>query len=346
MQSQVRKYLRDWGYSFCDEDGACVFLENGVIVDVERPGRSINITNMIFEDAETDEEHDYTNLLETANILNDGYVWHTKFYADEEFKDVNAMLEFDYHDVRDMAFKLHKALLLMERLPGLFANVLKLVEKGGDFYAKDVWGLVDVMKLDVQAELMAGKKLLYVHGFASSGNSGTAAEIQRLLPKTKVYSPDIPVDPNEAYKMLSRLVEGEGIDVVVGTSMGGMFANLIGGVPRILVNPSFHVSRSMRKKIGIVPFFKKRADGATKFEVTEELCDAYEELERRQFENIKDRDVDATYAIFGDEDDVVSCMDEYCSYYGDRYMIFDGGHRLTPKNIRMTLLPVIVELSR
>ncbi|MCM1377903.1 MAG: hypothetical protein NC186_05580, partial [Prevotella sp.] len=133
---------------------------------------------------------------------------------------------------------------------------------------------------------------------------------------------------------------------VVGTSMGGMFANLINSVPTVLVNPSFHVSQSMRKKIGIVPFFKKRADGSTEFEVTEELCDAYEKVEHRQFNFFHERDTGPTYALFGDDDDVINCKDEYKKYYGMRYMTFHGGHRLTSDAIRNALLPAIVEIVR
>lgn len=285
-------------------------------------------------------------MLEAANILNDGYVWHTKFYVDEEWNDVTATLEFDFGRICDMEFKLHKSMLILERLPEIYKKVVELVKKDEDIYPKDIWGWINDMNMEVYSKLMAGKKLLYIHGFASSGNSGTAAEIQQLLPETKVYSPDLPIDPNEAYDMLCKLVDEEEIDVVVGTSMGGMFANLLNSVPTVLVNPSFHVSHSMRKKIGIVPFFKKRADGATEFEVTEELCDAYENLERRQFAFFHERNTGPTYALFGDEDNVINCKDEYTKYYGVNYMMFPGGHRLTSDVIRRNLIPAIVEITR
>lgn len=125
------------------------------------------------------------------------------------------------------------------------------------------------------------------------------------VPKTKVLSPDLPVNPQEAYEMLCRIIDEKEVDVMVGSSMGGMFANVINGTAKVLVNPSFHVSESMRKRIGIMPFFSERKDGAVDFEITEELCDAYAKLERRQF------------ALFGDEDNTVNCKDEYIKYFGD-----------------------------
>lgn len=126
--------------------------------------------------------------------------------------------------------------------------------------------------------------------------------------------------------------------------MGGMFANSLSGVPKVLVNPSFHVSESMRKKIGIVKFFKKRADGAVEFEVTEELCDVYEKFERKQFAFIHERDTGETFGLFGTQDDVVDCKDEFMRYFGDAYLNIYCGHRLTNETIRQDLIPTLAEL--
>lgn len=191
---------------------------------------------------------------------------------------------------------------------------------------------------------LSGKTILYIHGFASSGNSGTAMEIQRLLPDCRVISPDLPVDPFEAFDMLSRIVRDELVDIAVGTSMGGMFANLLRGIPRLLVNPSFHVSESMRKKIGTVKFFKLRADGATEFQVTEALCDRYQDLQSRQFDSLSEEVKRNTFALFGTEDTTVNCKEEYLRHYGDSYKIIPCGHRLTDEAIHRDLIPSIVKL--
>ena len=41
-------------------------------------------------------------------------------------------------------------------------------------------------------------KLIYFHGFASSGASGTVELLRKMLPSAQVIAPDIPVDPLEA----------------------------------------------------------------------------------------------------------------------------------------------------
>ena len=48
------------------------------------------------------------------------------------------------------------------------------------------------------AELFKGKKIMYVHGFASSGQSGTVSRIRQVLPGATVVAPDLPIHPQEA----------------------------------------------------------------------------------------------------------------------------------------------------
>ena len=38
-------------------------------------------------------------------------------------------------------------------------------------------------------EIMKGKKILYVHGFSSSGQSGTVVKIREMLPGATVVAP-------------------------------------------------------------------------------------------------------------------------------------------------------------
>ena len=54
-------------------------------------------------------------------------------------------------------------------------------------------------------ELMKGKKILYVHGFGSSGQSGTVTRIREVLPQAEVIAPDLPIEPQEALQLLKHL---------------------------------------------------------------------------------------------------------------------------------------------
>ena len=184
--------------------------------------------------------------------------------------------------------------------------------------------------------------ILYIHGLSSSGNASTSNNLRLLLPDHNVFSPDLPIDPQEALTLLQTIVKEQNIDIAVGTSMGGMFAQKLRGTRKIIVNPAFHVSRTLRKNIGINPFFNKRADGATEYEITEEICQAYEELESAQFDNLTDEERNLTYALFGTDDDVVNCEPEYLEHY-THCAKFTGGHRLSLDNLRDTIVPLILK---
>ncbi len=217
-----------------------------------------------------------------------------------------------------------------------FAIEREKARQKGYYFVEDL-GYWSDRDRDIYIKYHQPMKILYIHGLSSSGSSGTADRLRKFLPDDIIFSPDLPIEPQEALSMLKEFVEREHIDLVVGTSMGGMFAQKLRGVEKILVNPSFHVSHSMRTKLGINEFFSPRADGATHYEINEELCDGYEKLENEQFDNITDEEREITLGLFGTADDVINCSEEYKQHY-TRFSQFNGGHRLTEKDIKFTLL--------
>lgn len=194
------------------------------------------------------------------------------------------------------------------------------------------------------------RQVVYLHGLSSSGQSTTAQRLRRTLPKHDVISPDIPVQPEVAMTELKRLASLLRPDaIIVGTSMGGMFAQMFRGFRRILINPSFHTSRHLSEKIGQrIPFNNTRVDGAKDFEVTDKLVKKYEKLEAKQFDaksGIIGKNPDSrnlVTAFFGIHDDVVNCKDEYLEHYDDA-IDFDGGHRLDPNSTITLIVPKILE---
>lgn len=192
---------------------------------------------------------------------------------------------------------------------------------------------------------------MYLHGLSSSGQSTTAQRLRRTLSKYEVISPDIPVQPEVAMTELQKLASQLRPDaIIVGTSMGGMFAQQFRGFDRILINPSFHTSRHLREKIGQrLPFHNPRLDGLKDFEVTEKLVRKYEKLESRQFDiksGIKGHRPDSpdqVRAFFGTRDTVVNCKDEFLEHYSNA-TDFDGEHRLDPNTTITLIVPAIQAL--
>ena len=186
-------------------------------------------------------------------------------------------------------------------------------------------------------------KLLYVHGFASSGSSGTVMTLRRHLDSWSVIAPDLPVDPFDALEMLREIVEKEQPDVVVGTSMGGMFTQQLWGVSRIIVNPSFEMSRSLLfGKMGRNKYMSKRQDGATEFRIDKAVVERFKLMEKSQFNGVNDAEKELVTALFGDKDSVVNFYPLVAELYGtERCIHFNGEHRLNDEVVKKVLIPII-----
>ena len=190
------------------------------------------------------------------------------------------------------------------------------------------------------------RKMMYVHGFASSGSSGTVMNLRRSLPGWRVIAPDLPVDPFEALELLRSIVKEEQPEIVVGTSMGGMYTQQLWGVPRIVVNPSFEMSRSLLfGKMGRNKYMSKRKDGATEFRIDKGVVERFKEMEKHQFDGITDDEKQLVVGLFGDKDPVVHFYPLMAELYGEeRCRWFKGEHRLNDKVVDKVLLPLIKEM--
>ena len=191
------------------------------------------------------------------------------------------------------------------------------------------------------------RKMMYVHGFASSGSSGTVMNLRRSLPGWRVVAPDLPVDPFESLELLRRLVQEEKPEIVVGTSMGGMYTQQLWGVPRIVVNPSFEMSRSLLfGKMGRNKYMSKRKDGATEFRIDKSIVERFKEMEKHQFNGITDAEKQLVVGLFGDKDPIVQFRPLMAQLYGEeRCRWFAGEHRLNDEVVKKVLIPLIKEMT-
>lgn len=187
------------------------------------------------------------------------------------------------------------------------------------------------------------KKILFLHGLGSSGATQTADYLRKKLPEAEVVSPDLPLHPHKAMRFLNKLCFDLRPDVIIGTSMGAMFAQQMHGYRKILVNPAFHVSQIMLNDLGVKHFTNPRADGETSFTITQALSERYKEIEEDQFGGITEFDVNHTYAFFGTEDTLVNGYDEYLQYYTNATK-YPGGHALLQKWAKAYVLPCAQQL--
>lgn len=191
-------------------------------------------------------------------------------------------------------------------------------------------------------ELFNGKKILYVHGFGSSGQSGTVTRIREVLPNATVTAPDLPIRPQEAIELLNKVCTQEQPDLIIGTSMGGMYAEMLRGYDRILVNPALQMGDTMKEHgmIGAQHFSNPRQDGIQDFIVTKALVKEYKEMTDHCFEGINDEERRRVWGLFGDEDTTVDTYDLFHSHYPTAIR-FHGEHRMNDKSFMHSVMPVI-----
>lgn len=189
-------------------------------------------------------------------------------------------------------------------------------------------------------------KLVYFHGFASSGASGTVQLLRKIFPSAQVVAPDIPVDPEEALPMLQKLVQAEQPDVIVGTSMGGMYAQQMHGFLRICVNPSFRISTSKLLHTGVHKWLNGRKNHEKEFRITADIIKRYNQMERKQFDGITPDDRELCYGLFGINDTSVNPINAYNTFtkYYTHAERFEGEHQLNDIVIHKVLLPLLKQL--
>jgi len=189
-------------------------------------------------------------------------------------------------------------------------------------------------------------KILFLHGFASSGMSGTARILRQMYPDAEVIAPDIPLDPREALPFLKELAASSSPDVILGTSMGGMYAEQLYGFDRILVNPAFELADTILKNNGLGrrQFHNPRQDGAKDFLVTKGMLEAFREVSSHCFEGASGDELKRVYALFGRQDTLVDTKDLTRAHY-PQCIGYEGEHSLNETALMRAVKPVITWIT-
>ena len=191
-------------------------------------------------------------------------------------------------------------------------------------------------------ELFKGKKIMYVHGFASSGQSGTVKRLRTVFPQATVMAPDLPVQPQDAISLLRELCDKERPDLIIGTSMGGMYTEQLRGFDRICVNPALCIAETMQAHgmTGTQTFQNPRQDGVQTFYVDKTMVKAYREVSEQRFEGLDDEDRQRVYGLFGDRDELVDTFALFKEHY-PQATHFHGEHRMDDRSFMHAVVPVI-----
>ena len=198
-------------------------------------------------------------------------------------------------------------------------------------------------------DLMRGKKIMYNHGFGSSAASGTVTRIRETFPEATVVAYDLPIHPEEAMTLLRDKVAEEQPDLILGTSMGGMYTEMLYGYDRICVNPAFEMAKTMKSHgmTGKQTWANPRQDGEKDFIVTKALEKEYQEMTDHCFTALegmeleeREREQQRVWGLFGDKDDLVDTFGIFTAHY-PQAAHFHGGHRMDDHSFLDGVVPVI-----
>ena len=191
-------------------------------------------------------------------------------------------------------------------------------------------------------DLMAGKKVMYVHGFGSSAQTGTVTRLRKVLSEATVIAEDMPLHPQEALDLLHRLCDEERPDLIIGTSMGGMYTEQLYGFDRIVINPAFRIGETMVEHgmTGAQTYFNPRKDGVQKFYVDNNLVKEYKQVSAQCFSHVDDDERRRVWGLFGDADTTVDTYDLFREHYPTAIR-YHGEHRVDERSYMHAVMPVI-----
>ena len=204
------------------------------------------------------------------------------------------------------------------------------------------------------------KTILFLHGFYASGHCVPAVALREAFEKggttrpgesrggylANVLTPDLPLHPHDAIRLIRDICDKEKPDVLVGNSCGSFYAQMISpivGIPALLGNPHFKMSDFLHERIGSHQYKSPRADGKQDFTIDEQLISEFEELEVHQFDCCNIYNKDRVWGLFGEEDTLAHFEPLFLKHYMNSHH-FPGGHTPTAEQFKTWYCPLIEKL--
>ena len=166
------------------------------------------------------------------------------------------------------------------------------------------------------------KKILYIYGYGGSAQGSTSTMLRRLVPEGYMVESFAytQADFAKARQEILDYIREHGIDLVVGSSLGGFIALTLSGIPRIVVNPCWYPGKEL-------PLI----------DVPHEIVRTYAPYDHWVQEHITEEDRPMVHAFFGDRDELFA--DRYIAHFLHHYLQeqchrIPSGHNLSEEGAR------------
>lgn len=187
------------------------------------------------------------------------------------------------------------------------------------------------------------KTIIFLHGFFASGSCIPAKALKEaFVGRVCVLTPDLPLHPKEALKVIRELCDKEQPDLLVGNSCGSFYAQMVApiiGVPDLLGNPHFKMTDFLKERIGNHEYKSPRADGKQTFTIDEALIDEFAEIEAHQFDCTNPYYKDKVWGLFGENDVLAKFEPTFLEHYSNAYH-FPGAHTPTAEEVKTWHVPL------
>ncbi len=191
------------------------------------------------------------------------------------------------------------------------------------------------------------KKILFLHGFFASGQCVPALSLREALKgKAEVITPDLPIHPEEAMRLIKGICDREKPDVLVGNSCGSFYAQMtanIEGIPALLGNPYFMMTEFLKTRIGEHEYKSPRQNGRQGLMIDEKLISEFAAMETVQFDCCKDENRELIWGLFGENDTLAHFEPLFLKHYKHAWH-FPGGHTPTADEVTKWYVPLTERL--
>ncbi len=95
--------------------------------------------------------------------------------------------------------------------------------------------------------------ILFIHGFASCSTGTKITQLKAHFGDQDVIAPDLSPNPDKALEQLQDLLAQENIDLLIGSSLGGYYADILNRqhhIPSVLINPSTQPFETLARYVG------------------------------------------------------------------------------------------------
>lgn len=167
------------------------------------------------------------------------------------------------------------------------------------------------------------KKILFLHGFFATGSCPMAVALKEAFENhASVLTPDLPLHPKEALKQVRSIIEQESPDLLLGNSCGSFLAQMLApivGIPALLGNPHFEMTKFLKERIGEHQYKAPRKDSNQRLVIDEALIEEFAELEKIQFDCCNPYYRSRVWGLFGEQDGLAHYEPMFLEHYNNSH---------------------------